>query len=394
MYRCNACNADLDEGEQRAHYRSEWHRHNLKRKVAGIPGVSEKLFNLRLELLAAEKNTQEARMIYTCATCNKSYSTVNAHEQHLKSKLHLSRAGDGRDATAVVRPARSPSMDGSKKSLEKEEESEDEWEEVDDGDVDIQSFTDEEDNGTATTAAITDTDWNPAQCFICDAEPDQTLEGCVEHMHRVHGFFIPDAEYLKDATGLLSYLGSKVTKGFMCLYCDESGKQFQSLEAVRKHMIAKSHCKLRYGEGDGGAEEELEDFYDYSRSYEEGGGELMAVDQEDESPISLSTGGYELVLKSSEDGVATKTIGSREFHRYYKQRPRPVEDRSTGGSASAVRALVSRYRSMGLATRQSQRSFVSRKETSHLPAVRLEAMRTKLGLKNNVIRNLPKNCTH
>ena len=53
----------------------------------------------------------------------------------------------------------------------------------------------------------------------------------------------------------------QVTKGFTCLYCGDGGKHFQSLEAVRKHMVSKSHCKLRYG--DEGQDEELEAFYDY-----------------------------------------------------------------------------------------------------------------------------------
>lgn len=48
----------------------------------------------------------------------------------------------------------------------------------------------------------------------------------------------------------------------MCLYCEDRGKQFSSLEAVRKHMVSKSHCKLKYG--DEGLEEELEDFYDFT----------------------------------------------------------------------------------------------------------------------------------
>jgi hypothetical protein len=34
---CNACNAAFEEEEeQRLHYRSEWHRYNLKRKVCPI----------------------------------------------------------------------------------------------------------------------------------------------------------------------------------------------------------------------------------------------------------------------------------------------------------------------------------------------------------------------
>jgi hypothetical protein len=51
----------------------------------------------------------------------------------------------------------------------------------------------------------------------------------------------------------------------MCLYCDENGKQFQSKDAVRKHMISKSHCKIPY-EVDG-LDEDLEGFYDFSSRY-------------------------------------------------------------------------------------------------------------------------------
>jgi len=38
----------------------------------------------------------------------------------------------------------------------------------------------------------------------------QTIENCMVHMHKHHGFFIPDVEYLKDPKGLLTYLGLKV----------------------------------------------------------------------------------------------------------------------------------------------------------------------------------------
>lgn len=50
----------------------------------------------------------------------------------------------------------------------------------------------------------------------------------------------------------------------MCLYCDERRHPFSSLEAVRKHMTAKSHCKVHYGDGGDDEEAELEEFYDYS----------------------------------------------------------------------------------------------------------------------------------
>jgi pre-60S factor REI1 len=53
----------------------------------------------------------------------------------------------------------------------------------------------------------------------------------------------------------------------MCPYCNDRCQPFQSLEAVRKHMDAKGHCKLRYGDGGEDEDADLEDFYDYSSRF-------------------------------------------------------------------------------------------------------------------------------
>lgn len=91
---CNACNEEFpNEEAQKQHYKTEWHRYNLRRKVAGVPGVTEALFNLRIEALEAEKKKKEGeRLLYKCALCNKEYTTSKAHANHLQSKLHVTRA--------------------------------------------------------------------------------------------------------------------------------------------------------------------------------------------------------------------------------------------------------------------------------------------------------------
>ena len=53
----------------------------------------------------------------------------------------------------------------------------------------------------------------------------------------------------------------------MCLYCNDRCRPFSSLEAVRKHMDAKNHCNVHYGDGGDDEEAELEEFYDYSSRY-------------------------------------------------------------------------------------------------------------------------------
>ncbi|GLT48379.1 hypothetical protein SLA2020_220090 [Shorea laevis] len=81
-------------------------------------------------------------------------------------------------------------------------------------------------------------DWIHHVCFMCVLE-DDSIENCMIHMHKQHGFFIPDVEYSKDPESLLTYLGLKVKRDFMCLYCNDLCHPFSSLEAVRKHMAAK-----------------------------------------------------------------------------------------------------------------------------------------------------------
>ena len=36
----------------------------------------------------------------------------------------------------------------------------------------------------------------------------------------------------------------QVGQGHMCLWCNEKGKKFATVEDVQKHMIDKGHCKM------------------------------------------------------------------------------------------------------------------------------------------------------
>ncbi|GMN39823.1 hypothetical protein TIFTF001_009050 [Ficus carica] len=401
---CNACNKEFtDDSELKLHYKSEWHRYNLKRKVAGVPGVTEALFLTRQSALAQEKNKlSETPMLYSCGLCGKGYRSSKAHSQHLKSRSHILRASQGinreDEERAIIKPLprRVINKVPPQKEVESEEsdDNEDEWVEVDPEEMLGEATTSLTDLNVNERASEDDMDeddddddyeeLDPSCCFMCDLEHDN-IESCMVHMHKQHGFFIPDVEYLKDAKGLLTYLGLKVRRDFMCLYCNDRRHPFSSLEAVRKHMVAKSHCKVHYGDGDDDEEVELEEFYDYSSSYmNEDGKQLVASG--DTNAVELV--GAELVIKrQSNDGTLTKTIGSREFLRYYRQKPRPTPVNNMAITA----ALASRYRSMGLATVQSREQMVRMKVIKAMNRSGVEAMRTKIGMKSNVIRNLPKN---
>jgi pre-60S factor REI1 len=103
-----------------------------------------------------------------------------------------------------------------------------------------------------------------AHCLFC-AHVSSSLEDNLAHMSGEHSFFIPDAEYLVDPAGLIVYLGEKIAVGNVCIYCNGKGREFHTLDAVRKHMIDKSHCKIAYDTEDDMLD--VSDYYDFTSSY-------------------------------------------------------------------------------------------------------------------------------
>lgn len=198
----------------------------LTNQVAGVPGVTEALFLARQDALAQEKSKNETPMIYSCVLCGKGYRSSKAHAQHLNSRSHIMRASQGtnnkEEEKAIIKPLprRNVNKPPSKRDLDNEESgnSDDGWEEVDPDEVLVGDATSSLTNlniGSAPDEVEEDEDdddfeeFDPSCCFICDLQHD-TIENCMVHMHKYHGFFIPDIEYLKDPKGLLTYLGLKV----------------------------------------------------------------------------------------------------------------------------------------------------------------------------------------
>lgn len=184
--------------------------------MAGVPGVTEDLFEARQSALAQEKGkSDEAPMLYTCGICNKGYRSSQAHQQHLKSRSHVLRVSqgtsvNGEEDIAIIRELPRRVKDN------ESEESEDEWVEAD-SDEELAAVEASDSLSKLNVNAEEDMDedgaekyeLDPTCCLMCDKK-HKTLESCMVHMHKYHGFFIPDIEYLKDPEGLLTYLGLKV----------------------------------------------------------------------------------------------------------------------------------------------------------------------------------------
>ncbi|XP_072267959.1 cytoplasmic 60S subunit biogenesis factor ZNF622 [Pyxicephalus adspersus] len=89
-YTCITCRvAFADPDIQRAHYKTDWHRYNLKRKVADMPSVTAENFQERVLAQRAVVEEQSKETATYCTVCSKRFSTFNAFENHLKSRKHL-----------------------------------------------------------------------------------------------------------------------------------------------------------------------------------------------------------------------------------------------------------------------------------------------------------------
>ena len=209
-------------------------------------------------------------------------------------------------------------------------------------------------------------------CLFCP-HVSQSLDDSLTHMSLVHSFFIPDAQFLIDLPGLILYLGEKIAVGNVCIYCNQKGREFRSIEAVRKHMVDKSHCKIAYDLEDDRLE--LSDYYDFTSSYQdvppttkfskksdeedeeswedmddddgddgeqpdENVDDAEASSDEDlpENELSYGDSIYELVLPSG------SRIGHRTMRRYYAQSfpgaPRGNKPEDPNSGAALVRRLL------------------------------------------------------
>ncbi|KAI6046184.1 C2H2 type zinc-finger-domain-containing protein [Pisolithus marmoratus] len=336
LFTCLSCTvAFVSAEDQRVHYRSDYHRYNMKRRVAGLPPVTAAIFDQKaLEQRVDPSGTTRG---ISCVVCRKSYTTENAYKSHLASKKHKESElnGDGRvrgthDMTVTSVPPRLQLGESTPEEIECSMDNE--------------------------IAAARDR-ISPHACLFCAMVSTEISEN-LTHMASVHSFFVPDAEYLVDLPGLLTYLGEKITIGNVCIHCNGRGRELHTIEAVRKHMLDKSHCKIAYDTEDDRLE--ISDFYDFTTSYPDDGeqngsdadeweeleddGGVEGVVGEDATREGRSNSGrvtygdteYELVLPSG------ARIGHRSMKRYYDQSfygIRPKEQDPKSGAALVQRLL-------------------------------------------------------
>ncbi|WWD22026.1 hypothetical protein CI109_106514 [Kwoniella shandongensis] len=332
MFTCISCRVAFETAaEQRAHFSTDWHRYNMKRRVANLPPVAAASFNEKV----LERREQNAVKIDP-RIFSKSFSSENAFRSHVQSKKHRDR-----ETFRATETARGQTHGQHTESSHEQMELEDNNGQGSNSDDDS---TDDEDDVSEKIANFRRR-IKPTDCLFC-VQHSASVDDNVLHMAKTHSFFIPDQDILIDLPGLLSYLGEKVAVGNLCLFCPNGGREFGSLEAVRRHMIDKTHCKLAYEDEEDRAE--LADYYDFGGSGDEGsewedvegeGVDDSAQDHHrDKRSIALAPDGLSLMLPSG------RTLGHRSLRVYYSQRYRPSDSTSPATSSTALKVAQVRER--------------------------------------------------
>ncbi|CAH0722494.1 unnamed protein product, partial [Brenthis ino] len=380
-YTCITCQVLFKTADlQREHYKLDWHRYNLKRKVASIPPVTLEEFEERAKLHREQaENVDKDESIY-CKCCSKLFNSKNTYNNHLNSKKHkLAEEKTLNDKKEEEESSDSNSfekVEANKSSVQPGKFVVVNTEDSCDEDIETDSEIEELDSDEWEECRIKGSDSliKPKDCLFCGHHSKNMVKN-LKHMSESHSFFIPDIEYCVDVRGLLLYLGEKISQGFMCLWCNEVGRTFYSMEAAQAHMIDKGHCKMLH---EGIALAEYADYYDYSASYPDHneGEDNMDMDEEVEGPTTLGGEDFQLVLPS---GV---TVGHRSLMRYYKQNVTQNSQALVKKSDRKLHRLLGVYRALGWAPKEQALAAKKARDIHFMKRVQAK-WQMKMSLKNN-----------
>lgn len=219
QYTCMNCKIKFDSTElQRAHFKTEWHLYNLKRKVCNLEPIDQDSFD-QIQHLAPSTDS----------------------ESDQDNAMAPRARGDSSSVDRIEDPL-----------IEIESDLDSNWEEIDEDELLDEDYDDTEAALLLAKLVPEDT------CLFCNKKSSD-IKTNIKHMESTHGFYIPEEQYLIDLEGLVEYLGFKVGAGATCLWCN---KQFTTLHGARLHMLYKDHCKIQYDQEK--AIGEFKEFYDYS----------------------------------------------------------------------------------------------------------------------------------
>ena len=343
MFTCNTCNLQFPAAEdQRSHMKSEWHRYNLKRRVAQLPPITEDLFNSKVSTLTNTEETKQKQLTKKEQRRKEKEAILEQKRQILEQAKKAMLAKMKENGGELPSPKEESSNIDSNKEQQQQQKDEDDK----DGDkLEEEEITPEQHEEKMLAQKLANKlEIPPTTCLFAHPKYNHnfdTIDENIEHMFKQHGLYIPERKYLIDKQGLLEYLGEKSGFGF-CIVCNYQGR---TAEAAREHMQQKRHMRIPYETED--EKLEISKFYDFSSTYdnnvvvvdgdgeeEDGDWEDLSGEEEDDEdddeelpPVerdAIYQHGNELHLPSG------AVVGHRSMARYYRQNLAPDRELSEG----------------------------------------------------------------
>mgnify|MGYP003365404397 CR=1 FL=1 len=264
LYTCNSCSIAFETGQdQRDHMKTEWHRYNLKRRVAQLPPITEQTFNSKVNTLSQNEVEDEVN--------KKKQDKRQMTKKDLRRKEKEALLEKKKKLLQLAKESMLKNMAAAQQVETKKEETEQ---------VPVETQTE---TTATTTNQENDEELTEEQlaeklmkqklesqveipletCLFCTNKTFPDFESNLDHMFKTHGFYIPEQKFLTDKKGLVKYMSEKIGLGNVCIVCNYQGR---SLPAVRAHMLAKRHCKIPYESEN--ERLEISEFYDFTSSYQ------------------------------------------------------------------------------------------------------------------------------
>lgn len=264
--------------------RADWHRYNLKRRVAQLPSILSEMFAEKV--LEQQKQSEETVgdedeygfHVAHRKKSGKGERQITKKELKQMSREQARRTGRLLDSDIVVVRSHSPATSVA---------SESEFSEFSLGDSvhlsEVDSVVETASDFNYSDGTHSDWSWHSEEsegeeseeddvelpqalpnhyCYYCGKNNGE-LEQNIRHMSNRHGLYIPERTYLTDLEGLLTFINEVITVDYECLTC---GFQGRSLESIRQHMQSKGHCRIPYESKE--EKQVISEFYDFSLAEE------------------------------------------------------------------------------------------------------------------------------
>lgn len=333
---CNSCSlAFATPEDQRAHMKSDWHRYNLKRRVAALPPIDEVTFQLKVALMTENDEDNDSK---GNSKLKKHVTKKNQRKREKEAILEQKRQLLETAKRAMLAKHNSELSSENPVATEKEDKDiSDAQEALKQLEVKEALSEEQEQEKLIQEKLANKVDIPATTCLFCHTKQKsvfKSVQDSISHMVSKHGLYVPEKKFLVDAEGLFNYLGEKIGLGNVCLVCSYQGR---NTEAVREHMLVKRHMRIPYESED--EKLEISEFYDFSSTYDdateitdeqnedadEDWEDVSGDEDDDEIPAdNIFRDNMELILPSG------AVIGHRSNARYFRQNLPPDRILSEG----------------------------------------------------------------